>query len=193
MADTNKVKLGLKSCYYAPITFAEGTGAITYGTPVAFPGAVSLSLDAQGNETENFYADDIIYYAAQGANGGYQGDFEVAKVIDSFHTDILGDKTDKNGLIVEDADAPQKEFALLCQFTGDKHATRHVLYRCTATRPSFGSQTKEETATPITETITITAIPANVGGGNYVKAKATPDASNYDQFFTTVQLPSFNA
>lgn len=190
MADTNKVKLGLKDCYYAAITF-DAQGNITYGKPVSFPGAVSLSLDAQGGETENFYADDIIYFAAQGANGGYQGDFEVARVIDDFHKDILGDKTDRNGLIVEDADAPQKEFALLCQFTGDKHATRHVLYRCTASRPSFGSQTKEETASPITETITITAIPAEVGGGNYVKAKATPDSTNYDTFFNTVQVPSF--
>ena len=54
----NKIKYGLKNVYYAKIT--EGTGGtITYGTPVAIPGAVSMSLDAQG-EISKFYADNIV-------------------------------------------------------------------------------------------------------------------------------------
>ena len=59
MAETNKVRFGIKSCYYSVITRDEN-GDITYGTPVAFPGAASLSLDAQGGDPEPFYADDII-------------------------------------------------------------------------------------------------------------------------------------
>jgi hypothetical protein len=39
----NKVKFGFKNCYYATITEGAG-GAITYGTPVALKGAVSMSL-----------------------------------------------------------------------------------------------------------------------------------------------------
>ena len=56
MADNNKVKFGLKNCHYAKLT--ETGGVITYGTPVAIKGAVNLSLDATGDET-NFFADDV--------------------------------------------------------------------------------------------------------------------------------------
>ena len=45
-----KVKFGFKECYYAKITESDGT--ITYGTPKALKGAVSLTeTDADGNIT----------------------------------------------------------------------------------------------------------------------------------------------
>lgn len=188
--ETNKVKFGIRSCFYSIISEDE-QGVITYGTPKAFPGAVSLSLDAEGGDPEPFYADDIIYYQSPGANNGYSGDFEVARVIDDFHKDVLGDIEDNNGMLVEDADAMSKKFALMVQFYGDKHATRHVLYNCTASRPQFGSSTIEDVATPQTETITITAIPATFGDKHIVKAKQSPDGANYDSWFTAVQVPDF--
>ena len=188
MADSNKVKFGIKSCYYALIEEAQD-GTISYGTPVAFPGAVSLTMDPQGGDPEPFYADDIVYYQAPGSNSGYSGDFEVARVIDSFRKDVLGEIEDANGMLVESADVMPKPFALMAQFSGDKHNTRHVWYNCTASRPGSGSQTIEEQATPVTETITITGIPATFGDNHIIKAKATPDNSVYDSFFTAVQIP----
>ena len=49
MAD-NKVHFGIKNAYYSKITKAvvEGVQTITYGTPKALPGSVSLSLDYSG-------------------------------------------------------------------------------------------------------------------------------------------------
>ena len=62
----NKVQYGLKNVHYATVTV--GTNTVTYGSPVAWPGAVSLSLSAEG-DTNDFYADNIKYFNERfGAN-----------------------------------------------------------------------------------------------------------------------------
>ena len=70
MANTNtpnKVKYGLENVVYAKKTVSEA-GEITYATPVKIPGAVNLSMDANG-EPENFYADDGVYFVINNNNG----------------------------------------------------------------------------------------------------------------------------
>ena len=52
MSNSNKVKFGLKNCHYAKATFDED-GNVTYEKPIRMPGAVSLSMDPEG-ENENF-------------------------------------------------------------------------------------------------------------------------------------------
>lgn len=53
----NKVKFNICNCHYALQRAAED-GEMTFDTPVAMPGAVSLALDPNG-ESESFYADGI--------------------------------------------------------------------------------------------------------------------------------------
>ena len=60
-----------------------------------------------------------------------------ALIPDSFKTDVLGYATDGDGALYEIQDVETKYFALLFQFEGDDKETRHVLYRCSATRPSI--------------------------------------------------------
>lgn len=182
----NKIKYGLSNVYYAVAT-DDGTGTLTYATPVAWKGAVSLSLDASGDKND-FYADNVIYYTTT-ANNGYEGDLETALIPDSFRTDVLGETADTKGFNVEYADAKPKEFALLFQFEGDDKATRHCLYRCVASRPGVNGQTKEEAIEPQTESVTITAMPRI--SDNVVKAKCPYTATTpYNAWFSTVQEPT---
>lgn len=150
----DKIKYGLSKCYYAKATIATD-GSATYGAPVAMPGAVSLSMDQQSDRTP-FWADNIEYWISN-LNNGYDGDLELALIPDSFLTDILGYLTDANNVILEDANAEPEHFALMFQFEGDKNAKRHVLYNCVASRPNLASATREDTVTPQTETLSITA------------------------------------
>jgi len=186
----NKIKYGLKNVYYAVATIADD-GSATFATPVKFPGAVSLSMDAQGEVTP-FYADNIKYYVGV-SNNGYEGDLEMALITNEFKKDILGYVEDANHVLYEDAAAEAVHFALIFQFEGDKKATRHVLYNCTATRPAASGSTKQETVEPQTETVTISA------GTIYVpaleldipKASTTEEttAATYDGWFTNVYIP----
>lgn len=182
----NKVKYNLKNVYYAKITEDE-TGKITFAVPVPIPGAVSLSMDAEG-ELSNFYADGIAYYTSS-SNNGYSGDLEIALIPDSFRTEILNEEKDTNGVLIENANNNVEAFALLFQFDGDVNAIKHVLYNCKAIRPSVSSETKEETITPNTETLSLNATPLPDGR---VKAKTGEETSEetYASWFTKVYEPA---
>ena len=186
----NKVKYNLKNVHYAVATIAAN-GTATYGNPVALPGAVSISLDAQG-ETSPFYADNIVYYTSV-SNNGYEGDLELAYLPEAFLTDILGYVADTNSVLYEDAGALPVHFALTFQFEGDVHGKRHVLYNCVATRPSLSGQTKEEAIEPQTETISITAtsIYNETVDKDIVKASCTPsESAQYNAWNTTIYQPA---
>ena len=186
MPNTNKVKFGIKNVHFAVATIADD-GTATYGTPKPLRGAVSMSLEAQGEMTPE-YADDIVYYTSS-ANSGYQGDLELELVPEDFLKDILGFKVGGNGVLYEDADAEAKHFALIFEFSGDAHATRHVMYNCTATRPATGSSTITDTKEPKTESTTITATSIYNASldKNIVKASCTPDqATQYNAWNTAV-------
>jgi len=185
----SKIKYGLSQVYYAKATIATN-GTASYGTPVAIPGAVNLTLDAD-SETNPFYADNIVYYTSV-SNNGYSGSLEVALIPDSFLADIFGDVTASNGLVYEKTDVEPAHFALLFQFEGDADKTRHVFYNCVATRPSVSSSTKEASVTPVTETMNITAtsIYNSAITASVVKGKAASATTAYSSWYTAVVQPT---
>lgn len=178
----NKVKYGIKNVYYALLT--ETNGAVTYGTPVRFPGARSISLQAQGDEVK-WPADDVTYFQTY-ANNGYSGTLTMARIIDSFREDVLAEVTDDSGVTSEYSNVIGKQFALMFEFEGDKNHTRHVLYNCTCSRPDIAGETigGDETIEPEEEVLNITASPRI--DNSAVKASCAEGSAAYASWFSAV-------
>ena len=185
----NKIKYNLKNVHAAKLTESVVDGAVkyTYAAPQAIPGAVSISLDAEGDSSP-FYADGIVYFRSV-ANNGYSGELEIALIPEWFRTDILQETLDSNGMLVEKSDQSESvKFALLFEFDGDVRAIRHVMYNCTASRPSIESETKEDTIEPGTEKLSLTADPREDG---LVKSRTgdTTSAETYQNWYKSVYTP----
>ena len=186
MNKKNKVKYNICNVHYAVIAKAED-GTVKFATPVAIPGAVSISLDPKG-EPESFYADGVEYYVINN-NQGYDGDLEVALIPESFREDVLLETADANNVLVENSNSQTGSFALLFEFDGDIRKIRHVMYNCSASRPSISGKTNEEGKEVQTETLTIKSRPLANG---LVKAKtgnSTTDAV-YAKWYQEVYLPT---
>ena len=179
---SNKVKYGLKNCHYAKATFDED-GSVTYEKPIHIPGAVSLSLDANG-DIEPFYADNIAYYVVN--------NLEIALIPESFLTDIMHEELDGNGVLAENANAELEHFAFLFEFDGDQRHIRHVMYNCVASRPSIEGDTNEDSKEVKTDTLTLQATPLANG---YVKAKTGTNTSDdvYNKWYEKVYEPQAEA
>lgn len=188
---SNKVKFGLSKAYYAVYNESEKT----YGAPVALPGAKSLSISAEGDES-TIYADNIAWYT-QNANAGYSGTLEIMEMPEQAFIDLLGQEKDSNGVLVEGSDDRQKTFALLFEIAGDQINRRVGYYNCTLSRPSTEANTKEDTINPDTDTMNIRMLPRIIEWGedtkNLVKAVCTDEEatkSQYDAWYTQVYVPT---
>lgn len=183
----NKVKFGLKNVHWAKILRGEN-GEITFAKPKPIPGAVSLVLDRQGDETE-FEADDVLYWVAY-SDTGYKGTLEVALIPDDFRKEILNETEDETDhVLVEYANTETNEFALLYEISGDQHATRRVLYDCTVSRPGEDASTTGKTKTPKTESMSLSAVPMADGKVRARTKNDTVDAV-YNGWFESVWEPT---
>ena len=197
----NKVKYGLKNVHYALVTETvvttgadAGKTVSSYGELKALAGAVSLSLSSSASKTV-FRADDSDYYVSYG-QGGYEGDLEVARVNEDFLKDVLSLVEDNDKILVESSAAFKtvNYFALVFEFDGDQRATKHCLYKCSASRPDIASQTTGENGStdPQTETLNITAIP-RVDEDKYIhlQTQETTSTSVIEAWYSAVPVPTF--
>lgn len=170
MANDGKVRFGLINVHYAVMSTSE-LGVVSWEPPKRIPGAVNLDMAPQG-DTYTFYADNTAYYVST-RNDGYKGDLEIALVPASFLVDVLAEKVDSTDKVqVEYANAEGKQFALLFQIDGDATETLFVMYNCTCSRPNTTGKTLDNSKTPNTEKLTITASPMADGK---VKARTTAE------------------
>lgn len=179
MAD--KVKFNIKNVHYAILT--EGA-TNSWGTPTAIPGAVSFSLEPQG-DTSPFYADGVVYYQSS-ANNGYSGDLEMANYPAEFLKDIFGvTEGTTSKVLTENAKVEPKSFALLFEEEGDEVGTKFSLYKCSATRPKRSFATQTDSKEPSTQTVTITAVPLSDGTVMAMTSADTP-AETLTGWYTSV-------
>ena len=95
---------------------------------------------------------------------------------------------DANKVLVENSNSETGSFALLFEFDGDVRKIRHVLYNCSASRPSIESKTNEDEKEVQTETLTVKARPLASG---YVKAKTGDSTTEtvYNNWYKSVYEP----
>ncbi len=168
MAD--KVKFNIKNVHYAVMT--DGVTP-TWSTPTEIPGAVSFSLEPQG-DVSPFYADGIVYYQSV-ANNGYSGDLEMADYPAAFLKDVFGvTEGTTSKVLTENAKVEPKPFALLFEEEGDAVGTKYALYNCSGTRPQRSFATQTETKEPSTQTVSITAVPLADGKVMAMTGAETP-------------------
>lgn len=187
----NKVTYGLKNVH---IAFIDDTAPEqpAWKTPVKIPGAVNFTPSPEG-DTSNFYADDELYFVAT-TNNGYSGDLEMANFPDEVLAEALGWDVDDNGMLVENADAIPKNFALMGEVKGDKKNRRFVYYDVQANRPSNEKSTKTETVEPSTKTMPVIISPIKIGDKSVVKGDLELSDTNktvFDGFFGSVYTPTF--
>ncbi|PFW97649.1 major tail protein [Bacillus pseudomycoides] len=183
----NKVTFGLKNVHYA--TYEVKDNLVTFGTPIPLPGAVELTFEPRGDLIE-FYADDMLFYSASN-NQGYDGTLSVANIPEQFAVDTLGEQLDEtDGVLNELADAKGKSFALMFEFDGDIKATRHVMFSCTASRPTLASKTKTSSAEPNANELKFVSSPIDIGGKRMVKTKTTSKTTPaiYDNWYKKVYV-----
>lgn len=188
----NKVKFGINNLHYATITRADD-GTPTYATPTREKGAVSITLEPN-TETTKVAADDDPNYVVVESDSGYTGTLSVQILSDNFKKDVLGWIEDSNGVLIEPVIFEKTEFALLCEFKGDAHKTRHCFYRCMATKPTIASKTVEEGGLEVQQDeISVIIAPETYTTPNYTKASVNADNTQYDTWYTTVYTPQIAA
>lgn len=176
----NKVQFNLKNVHYALPTSDGG-----WGTPVHVPGAVTLTLDPQGEVTP-FYADGIVYYNSV-SNNGYSGNLDMAKFPDQMQKDIWKCEETADGVLIENSNIEPSSFALLYQIDGDINNDYYCLYNCTGTRPGIGSTTNTSSKEPQTKSSTISAVPLE-NGNVFARTTARTTAEVKANWFKNVYI-----
>jgi phi13 family phage major tail protein len=183
----NTVAYGLSNVH---IAFHNDQATNGFETPIAIEGAVSLSTDAAGDQTE-FYADNKPWFT-QFKNNGYTGTLEMAILDDAVYARMVGNYVDSNGNIVEDANGTPAKFALLFQVEGDAKARRAVMYDVQASRSGENANTTQASISPDTKTLNITAAPYTFSNieKNIPMLSCSYGDSSYNDFMSAVVVPA---
>lgn len=185
----NKVTYGLKNVHYA--VFDERSES--YLTPIPLKGAAELKLSPVTKENENdiFASQNAGFILYSSSNRGYEGSLLLSTVPERFYIDCLGQTNVDDSVLVESNMDDSLPFALLFEFDGDQKKTRHILYRCYATRPDVNSSTKSASLDIAGQELKLIALGTLEDGKIKAKVNNTgtePSKTIYENWFNEVQI-----
>lgn len=184
MADNNKVEFGISNLIIG--TYTDTNGTVTLGTPYHQKGAVSLSLEPEGDSNE-FYADNMIYWSGFSDNG-FSGSLEVARFDTDAKKDFFGYAETAGGGIAAIKGATKPPVYIAFQTEGDAEARRVIIYNVTLSGINREFNTIEDSKEPVTESCDITVVGDNTTGITVASYK--PGDSAYSTLFTTPPVPA---
>lgn len=187
MAQENKVKFGLESCVFVP---ESATDVYDNENKVPIPGAVNLTRERQGEDT-NFYADDMTYYITS-TYQGFTGDLEIAMATELMEQKIFGDEIDETtGIMTENRNAKQVRGAFGYKIRGDQQDRYFWNYGVTLSRPNTEASTIQESAEPQTDTMSISVNGLSDGSGIVgIKTSSKTPEQVYKKWFDKVIMPN---
>lgn len=191
----NKVKFGLKNVHYAIATETtlSGVTTTTYGSPVAWPGAVNLEVNPTSNDQTVFRADDSDYYIVSGSTQGFDGSYECAYLPQAVETTVLGMTADDNGVICESSTDTVKPVALMFEISGDDSGRRYLLPKVMFAKPGITAETTGTDGNqPQTVTLDLTAAPRPDDGLARIHTGDATSSATYEAWFSSVYTPSFS-
>ena len=181
----HKVQFGLSNVHYAVYDPEDGT----YGTPKPWPGAVSMTINAEGSQDKH-YADNVVWFVGN-SNSGYSGSVEMRYMDDDTKVDLLNYKKGANGVVYEDTQAFPPEVALMYEINGNIEQKRYTLYNVTFSRPGGDHSTTEDSVTPTNAALDFTAAGRDFDGvGNVTIGHVSSDDNAYDTYFDAVTPPT---
>lgn len=181
----NKVRFGLENVHVCTYTVGS-TGTVTLGTPVHVPGAVSMSLDPE-NEESAFYADNVKYWTGYSDNG-FTGTLEMAEFPDSFKTAFMNYVALTGGGVAQVKGMACKDVCIIFESKGDAEHRRGILYNVALGAITREYSTTTETTEPVTASLAFTVNGDN--GTGIVKAEYGEEATAYSTIFTTPPVPA---
>nr|DAV68027.1 MAG TPA: tail tube protein [Caudoviricetes sp.] len=183
--DKNKVEFGISNLHVGTYDVNPSTGAVTMGEGIILPGAVSLSLEPEG-DSNSFYADDMIFHSDYQDNG-FSGTLKVARFTDDFKKKFLGYVETKDGGLASVKGAVKPALWVSFEAKGDKEKRRVLLYNVTLGGISREYETTSDKKEPATESSKITVIGDNATG--LTQVVYNPSDTGYANVFTTPAKP----
>lgn len=183
----NKVEFGISNLHVC--TYEVNNGTVTLGTPLAVPGAVTLTLEPQGDDN-TFYADNTAYWS-QYSDNGFSGSVTVAMFPDEFKKQFLGYIDLDDGGVAQIKGATKPSVCLMFQSEGDAEQRRGILYNVSLGNINRSYNTVEDAVEVDTEEIDITVVGDNAT--KIVKVSYDKTSAAYNTLFTTPPTPALPA
>lgn len=181
--------------------FAEKTNDSTYATPVKWNGLVGGEMENE-SESENIYADDIVYATSSGAKSK-KVTLKVLQIPKEAETVICGKKYDANEMCTNTG--TKKKVALMwCENvidteTGKEFRRLHIFYDCFLVgQPKFETETDEDKVSvseielEFTSTANEEIVDSNMNAIDYVIVDESEKTKPiFDTLGTEVYIPTF--